>query len=296
MVLKKITEENSIEFINNFLDYLKMIDSNSVNNIITSDNPLCTRNNTGWYRYEDNKHTVNINVPNLLCAKSFVDRKMLDITSYYAFLALVVGHEFRHFLQGKCIFDGEEIEGYGQKDVLDAELMLYIRYFFDAYYLLNKGNVKYEVDAEKFGVVTGLKFMEENFPNIWSEKAMVKAVNFYATIQNNGFGEPTLPLGFDTTEDIINELTRRLDINGRVDDLTESLFVTSPYRYEVHERFGLDESKVLTPELIEQYRSLTNGSERDLLVTERIMSLLERPAYSLEEFPKLKKIYGPQYK
>lgn len=61
-------------------------------------------------------------------------------------------------MQGTVIYDDKTLEGFTKEDAIDAHLVMYIRYFFDAYYLLNKGNIKYEIDAEKFGVISGVKF------------------------------------------------------------------------------------------------------------------------------------------
>ena len=195
MFFKPINEKNTIEFVNDLLCYYSTIDKGSTNTILTSDDYESQRNNVGWYQHADNQHKIFVNVPNILYLKDVVDRGELDIDAYYAFTTLCTGHEFRHFLQGKCIWDGNEIDGYNQNDVLNSQLMLYIRYFFDAYYLLNKGNVKYEEDAEKFAIINGLQFLKNNFPNINAEQAMIDAVRYYAYLQSSGGIVSTLPTG-----------------------------------------------------------------------------------------------------
>lgn len=292
MYFKNIDEKSAIEFTENILDYYSKIDNGSVNTIYTSNDPESSRNNVGWYRYEDGLHKVNVNIPNILYARRAIEIGMMDNDGFYAFLALCTGHEFRHFRQGRCIYDGIEIDGYGQKDVFNAELMLYVRYFFDAYYLSNKKYVKYEVDAEKFAVENGVKFLQANFPEVNAEKAMTDAVNFYAGIQNQGrFASSTLPVGCESVSEILSELTERLDTNLREPYLLKTLFVHNPKFYSVHERFGLDGDEVVTPELLRDYAATKDGSKQDLMVVERILSQLEKPNESLEDFPQLKKTY-----
>lgn len=291
MAFNKIDEKTSINFVDDLLGYYSAIDNGSVNTILTSKDSEAQRDNVGWYQYVNNQHKLFINVPNVLCLKYAVDRGELDINAYYAFLTLCVGHEFRHFLQGKCIFEGMEIDGYGQSDVLNAQLMLYVRYFFDAYYLLNKGYVKYEEDAEKFAVMNGVEFLKNKFPYIDYEKAMIDAVSYYANIQSRGGIISTLPEGCGGIEEILSELDTRIRDNFRIKDLTQTLFVYNPKFYGNHGYFGLDEEKLLTDELIEKYSKISDGSKQDLLVVKAILTLLEKPTESLEEFPVLRKKY-----
>lgn len=291
MYFNNINEKNSILFIENLLEYYNTIDNGSINTILTSKDPESQRNNVGWYQYFDNQHKIFINVPNVLYLKYAIDRGELDYDAYYAFLTLCVGHEFRHFLQGRCIYEGAEIDGYGQKDVLNAQLMLYIRYFFDAYYLLNKGYIKYEEDAEKFAIINGIKFLKNNFPNINAEKAMVDAVRYYANLQSQDGIVPTLPEACNSIEEILSKIDIRIRDNLRINDLTKTLFVHNARYYGNHVYFGLDEDKLLTNELIEKYSKINDGSKQDLLVVKGILSLLEKPVESLEEFPILKKKY-----
>ena len=289
--MKEINEKNSIEFAKNLLDYYSEIDNGSINTILTSNDELEKRNNVGWYQHVDGKHKIFVNIPNILYLKKAVDRGIVTIDSYYAFIALCVSHEFRHYLQGKCIWDGEEIDGYGQKDVLNAQLMLYIRYFFDAYYLLNKGYVKYEEDAEKFAVINSIKFLKNSFPNIDIENATLNAVNYYAKIQSSYGGISTLPYGCKDTDEIISAIEKRIKDNYRINNLRDSLFVYNPNYYANHGYFGLDENKLLSDELIEKYSKLTDGNEQDMLVAKEILSSINKTVESLDDFPVLKKRY-----
>ncbi len=291
MYFKKIDEDRAVDFTRRLLDHYKKEDNGCVDKILTYQDIESNRNNVGWYQHVDDEHRLFINVPNVLCAEGAVEQGIIDYDAFYAFLALCTGHEFRHFRQGRVIYEGQEIDGYTQEDVLNSELMLYIRYFFDAYYLLNKGNVKYELDAEKFAIVNGVAYLKHNFPSINAEKAMLDAVNFYANIQVRGGVIPTLPLGCTSLEQVIQELQRRITLNERIKELDQTLFVHNPRFYQTHELFGLNEDEVLNDELIQSYYNEASGSKRDLLVVKRILSLLKRPEESLGDFPKLSKTY-----
>lgn len=291
MYFKELNEKNALCFARDLLKHYKKIDNNSIDTIYNSNNVECRRNNTGWYRYENNEHRIFINIPNIMYAKYAIERGEIGKDEFYAFLALCVGHEYRHFLQGRCIYDGKEFDGYGQHDVFNSELMLYVRFFFDSYYLLNKGNVKYEIDAEIFSILNGVKYLEERIPNMNAKRAFVGAVNFYGNIQRPNRSS-TLPWDCHSIDEIITDLSERIRYNRRNPNLVETLFVHNPNFYQVHERFGLDEDKVLTDELIDNYRIDTSGSSRDLLVVKKILSILDRPLESLADFPKLRKRYS----
>lgn len=291
MYFKTINEKDSIAFADDLLGYFSSIDDGSTNTVLTSRDPESQRNNVGWYQHIGDQHKVFINIPNILCLKHAVDRGLLDVDAYYAFLTLCVGHEFRHFLQGKCIWDGQEIDGYGQKDVLNAQLMLYIRYFFDAYYLLNKGYVKYEEDAERFAVINGIRFLKTYFPNMDVDKAMISAVRYYAHLQSQGGIISTLPEDCNSVEEIVSKIEERIKDNLRIGDLTRTLFVYNPRFYANHYFYGLDEDRLLTDELIEKYSRIADGSKQDLLVVKAILLSLKKPVESLEDFPILKMKY-----
>lgn len=291
MYFKKINEKMAVDFTDKLLDSYRKIDDRSINTILTHRDVEACRDNVGWYQHADTSHRIYINIPNILCAESAVERGKMDNDGFYAFLTLCVGHEFRHFLQGRVIYDGEEIDGYTQKDVLNAELMLYIRFFFDAYYLINKGYVKYEVDAEKFSVIKGIEYLKSEYPNMDAEKSMLDAVNFYADIQASGGVASTLPLGCNSLDEVIKELENKINNNERVPNLDETLFVHHPRFYQNHASFGLDEDMVITTKLLRDYYNESSGSQRDLMVVKRIISLLERPEESLDEFPHLRLSY-----
>lgn len=286
-----INEKQAVDFTKKLLDFYKTIDDGCCDTILTQRDIESKRNNVGWYQHVDNQHKLFINIPNILCAQFAVERGIIDYDGFYAFITLCTGHEFRHFLQGRVIFEGQEVDGYTQDDVFYSELMLYIRYFFDAYYLLNKGNVKYEVDAEKFSIINGIKYLKTNCPNMNAEKSMLDAINFYANIQTQGGIISTLPLGCTSIDEVIQELQKRIKNNERIPELDRTLFVHNPIFYQTHDSFGLNGDCVITKELLQEYYDEKSGSQRDRMVVQRIISLLEYPEESLEEFPQLKKRY-----
>ena len=291
MAYRNVSEKESILIANELLEYLSEIDTGSINNIIKNGDKDSYRDNVGWYQHTEGKHIINVNIPNILCYNNFINRRLVDTDSYYAFLTLCINHEFRHFMQGRCIWEDKEIDGYGQKDVLNAQLMLYVRYFFDAYYLLNKGYVKYEEDAEKFAVKNSIKFLKEKFPNMNVEKAIVDAVRIYANLQSRGGIISTLPCNCETIDQIISQIDERIEKNSRIKPLDDTLFVHNPAYYRNHIYFGLDEAKLLSSKLIDDYAELNDGSKQDLLVAKAILAQVQKPEESLDEFPTLKKHY-----
>lgn len=292
MYFKEINEEQAVNFVNELLNFYKSIDNGSHNVILTHRDIESRRNNAGWYQHDNNQHKIFINIPNILCVKFAIEKGIIDYDSFYALLTLVTGHEFRHFLQGRVIYEGQEINGYTQNDVFNSELMLYIRCFFDAYYLLNKGNIKYELDAERFSIINGIKYLNNNYPDMNAEKSMLEAINFYADFQSQGGIVQTLPFGCESIDEVIQELQNRIKNNERIPELNKTLFVYNPRFYRTHARFGLDENEVITNELLQEYYHEKTGNQRDLLVVKRIISLLEYPEESLEEFPQLRKRYN----
>lgn len=292
MYFNDIDEKSSIAFVDDLLGYYSSIDNGSINRILTSKDEESRRNNVGWYQHNGTDHKIFINVPNMLNFTYAVDRGIVDSDAYYAFLTLCVGHEFRHFQQGRCIWEGKDLDGFDSQDALNSQLVLYVRYFYDAYYLLNKGYVKYEEDAEKFAVQSGLAFLKNNFPNMNAEKAMVDAVRYYAFLQEWGGITPTLPKNCNSTKEILTKIDERISANLRNRHLTQTLFVYNPRFYENHFNFGLDEKKLLTDDLIERYYRMSDGSKQDLLVANAILASLEKPVESLKDFPSIKeKVY-----
>ena len=291
MLRNNVDEKTSISLANELLEHLSKFQSGSKNIILTSDDPECLRDNVGWYQHIGDEHIININIPNILCYNMFIDKGLVDTNSYYAFLSLCVGHEFRHFMQGGCIWEKREIDGYGQNDVINAQAMLYVRKFFDAYYLLNKGFVKYEEDAEKFAVKNALEFLKTKFLDMDVEKAIVDAVRMYANIQSQGGIISTLPCNCENIDEIVSQLDERIEKNTRITPLSDALFVYNYKYYANHNYFALDENMLLTEKLIEDYGNLNDGSKQDILVAKSILSQIQKVEESLDEFPTLKEHY-----
>lgn len=285
-----LVEKKVYSFVQDYMDYLKQSNDNFKLNMYTSNDPESMRDNSGWYQYNKG-HIINLNVFNMTCAANFIGCGLPDIDSFFAFITLVVGHEHRHFNQGTCIYDGKKVEGFTQNDAIAAHLMMYIRYFFDAYYLLNKGHIKYEVDAERFGVIEGVKFLSDYNPEMDAKEAMKNASNFFAELTARGFGEPTLPRNCCSYDELVKRLDENINNNSRDNDLRKTLRVYLDKFYGNHVYYGLNEDLVITKDLLKEYKELDNGFDKDLLVANRILELLEKPEESLEQFPRIREMY-----
>ncbi len=291
MYFRKVGEKESIDFVRNVLDFYSTRNRGSTNVILTSADVESNRNNAGWYNHNHYNHQVFINIPNILLLNGAIDKGYIDNDTYYAFLTLCVGHEFRHFLQGKCIWDDESVDGYNKEDAFNTELMLYISSFFDGYYKLNKGYIKSEEDAEKYAIQEGIAYLKENYPGFEAEAAMMQAIKYYAYIQSCGSGVSTLPRNCNSIKEVISFLDRRMEENLRISNLRKTLSVYNPILYLNHIGFSLNKNKLLTPQLIDTYPMLHNGSAQDLLVVAAILSQIKRAKESLNEFPDLQKVF-----
>ncbi len=286
--LERIDEEIVTAFVYDLLDYYQKFDDNSINVVHGSDENI-PRNNAGWYHYKDEMHYIHINVPNILNLKNAVDAGLLTTRDFYSFVSLIVGHEFRHFLQARFAMDGIPIEGYTKKDILLNELIIYIKMFFDRYYQLNKGFIKCEEDAEKFAVKNSLEFLSNYYPELEPEVSIVRAVNFYARLHTRAGMISTVPGGSKSVDEILTRIEEHIKKNLRIPDLSKTLTVADPRHYEVHDYFGLNREAMMTPEFLRKYRSIFNGSKQDLLVVRRILNAINNPLESLESFPEMRK-------
>lgn len=294
MELKEFGEANAIAFTKNLLEYYFQGDNKAVINLYTSKDPESARDNVGWYLCEDKVHKLNYNIENILCARFGMQRGEIDLAGFYAFLTLCVGHEYRHYLQGTCIYDGNTMENFDQVDSFNSEIMMCIRQFYDAYYLMNKGYVKYELDADRFAIIEGVKYLKDNYPNIDAEKSMVDAVNFYAGCQYRGGAVlPTLPLGCDTYEQIVTAIADKIRVNKRL-SLEESLFVYNPACYLNHEKYGYDEEKIINQGFVDEYNKLSNGNQKDLLLIKNLLLASSKPYDAIKTYPQLSKKYKSQ--
>ncbi len=283
MKFDKTDEKSIINFIHELLDYYAKIDNHSKNIIYTSDS-LPLKNNMGWYHYTNNEHQIHINVQNILALK----RKIINVNEFYAFIAICVTHEFRHFLQARYIKDGVKLEGYNKRDILATESLLYIKLFFDRYYILNKGFIKMESDADKFAIENAFEFLNKYYPEIEAEKSIINAVNYYAYLQKQEGIALTVPAGRESVEDILYTLDYYGRTNLRIPDLNRTLVADSSINIAIQEYLGLDTSKLLTEELINKYNHMKSGTRQDLLVAESIIEVIDKKEKSLESFPTLK--------
>ncbi len=288
MTLRNINKKNVAAFIDELFDYYCLIDSNYEKVIYTKNSP---RNNAGWYHYYQGKHLININIPNIMTLTSLINNKSFNNIDFYTFVAFIVGHEYRHFLQTRYAKEGVYYEGCHESDILADELVIYIKMFFDQYYLLNKGFIRFEEDAEAFAIKNTLSFFKDNYSNIDSEKALINVLNYYARMQERAGIISTIPLFFNGIDDVLNRIDERIKNSRRIPSLNATLDVKNPICYEVQKMFDLDKEKMLSKLMIARYESLDDGYMQDLLVAKKILSLISYPEKSLEAFPALKKIY-----
>ena len=289
--LKEINDEEVSRFVHELLDYYGTIDRNSIN-VIYEPGEKALRCNAGWYHYKNGKHYICINIPNILALKSACAKGFITIKDFYAFTTICVSHEFRHFLQARYIKDGIPLDGYSEDDILEGEAIAYIKTFFDRYYLLNKGFIKSEEDAEKFAIQNGVKVLKKYYPELEPESSIVNAVNHYAKLQINAGVISTVPLGCKTIDEILLKIEDHINNSRRIPDLNKTLSVENPIHYEIQKYYKLNHDKLFTRELFEKYNSLENASKQDLLVIKKILSSISGPKKSLKYFPELKKKYG----
>ena len=116
-------------------------------------------------------------------------------------------------------------------------------------------------------------------------------VRYYSQFQSNMGIVSTLSEDCNSVEEVLSKIDDRIRDNFRIKDLTQTLSVHNPKFYNNHEYYGLNEEELLTDDLIERYSKINDGSKQDILVAKAILSSLEKPVESLEEFPVLKKRY-----
>lgn len=285
---KKVDQFEAVNYVRDLLDNYQGPYDEYSRIIITNDNIDSRRANTGWYRHVNNRHQLFINVPNIL---KIAEVTKLNKKQTYALLTLCCGHEYRHYLQGKVAYDDERVEGFDQNDAFNDELMMYIRCFYDLYYLKNKNSVKSEIDAELFAIAKGYRYLKGLFPKDDVEKIMSKAIDSYAKIQNSGVIASTLPIGLKKLVDVYDYLLHQLESNNRIANLSKTLLVHNSKLKNIHISYGLNESKLLSSKLMNSYACEKKGEVRDRMVVKGILSSLKYPEESLEEFPRINEKY-----
>lgn len=255
------------------LEYYSDIDNHSKNIILTSRDNMSHKSSVGWYKYVGKEHFIYINIPKI---KSLCSNKDL-----YAYLTLCAGHEFRHFLQGRVIWD-KQISDYSIEEATQEQILLYISMFYDAYYYYNRQYLKYELGAFKFAIVNGMIYLKEKFPNMDVETSMLNAVKLYFKIDDINECK--------SIDDVIATLDNRMEENIRINDLSKTLTVYNSKVYANHGYYGLKDN-LLNQELINNYNSLESGSDKDYLIFKTILSSLDKPVDSLKKYPMLKTKY-----
>lgn len=292
MKTNDITEEKVIFLIKKILNYnQKLADSPYRVKIITSQDELSKVNIVSWYRYVNGAHKLYFNVPKILSLALGVKRNLIDNNTFYTLVTLIVEHEYRHLQQGKVSLGEKNLRDYSEMDAYNMELMMYIRHFYDNYYLKNRAYVKYELDAEKFAVVNGVNFWRKASPKHDAEKLLVDAVNYLGLLQSKEQSS-TLPTRKESLKEIIEDIDKRIMANLRIWELNETLTVSNPSCYRNQKLFGLHNEKVLSQELSDAYFEELRGCKQDELIVNRIIDSLDYPAKSLKSFPALQRKYN----
>lgn len=285
---KKINEKDVVEFSHNLLDYYSEIDNHFTGRVLESGTETLKRK-SGWYQYQDGSHVININVPNIMRLKD-ASVASLDEEGFYGFLTFIVGHEYRRFLQARHNKDGVEIGGYSDKDILNDELIFFIKMFFDEYYIANKGFFKPEVDADKFALEHGWGYLTY-FPELDVNWALGNAADFYARLQHRASSNnsSTIPIGFSSLDEIVAYMERHISLNLRCFSIESTLDSKNPDCLGMQRFYDISREKILDEKLIKEYRQLTNGTMRDLLIANEIIKKINNPEEALETFPEMRK-------
>lgn len=281
MFFNNKNERNTLLFIRDLISYLEEIDDTKlrINNLSKRDK-LSSKKNFGWYKYVGREHNLTFNIPYILSYVNHLKDKM-DTETYYAFLTLIVIHEYRHYMQGAAIYNNKQVDELSQDDILNTERILLIKFFYDAYYYLNKNDFKYELDALKYAIITGTKYLDEKYPNINASRAMLNALKIYEK-------------EFATT-DAVTKIDEKMKSASRV-DLNDSLIVVNPKIYGNHGYYGLEHDKLFTEDLISQYATEEDVLKKDKILYDAILSSCTKPYDVVTKYPALRKEYIENYR
>lgn len=288
-------DESSIKnYLNDYMDYLKTRDNTVKTIFVGPEDEESERNAGAWYNREPETgdHRIFFNMPNLDCLLYYLANNEISIDQFFGILTLFVGHEYRHFEQGRCMWDGKCVDGFNLQDGLETQMVLYIRYFFDVYYSRNKGYLKCEEDAELFAIKNGIDFIKDKFPRINAEKAILDSANFIGSLNGEiaAIGG-TLPYHSDSIDELVKELNRRIEENYRHPWLPATLRVSSLERLALQVKYGIDYEALMTDEFIYGYKDLKGGYNMDLYVVKRLLGIVNDKEKSLREFNILKDKY-----
>lgn len=290
-----IIDRNTIKrYLSDYLDYLSVRDNNFKTIFVDETNLESTRNVAAWYnRHPDTgEHRIFLNMVNLSALFYYLSEGHISVDQFFAVLTLMAGNEYRHFEEGRCMWDGVSKEGFTEQDGLETQMVLYIKYFFDIYYRRNKGYLKFEEDAVLFSIKNGIEYIKNRFPNVDAEKAILDAVNFLGSL--NGKIESvgaTYPYHSESLEELIQELNSRIEKNYRHPWLPATLRASSIERLDLQAEYGIDYEAFMTDEFIYGYKDIGNGYNKDLYVVKKILDTVNDKEKSLKEFNILKVKY-----
>lgn len=290
-----IIDENTIRrYLSDYLDYLSVRDDNFKRVFVECDDPESSRNVGAWYnRHPDTEeHRIFLNLGNLDYLLYYLLNGQIDVDEFFGIMTLLAGHEYRHFEQGRCMWDGKEINGFTTQDGFETQLILYIRYFFDVYYIRNKAYLKCEEDAELFSIKNGIEFIKDKFPNVDAEESILKSANFIGALPGKEQSyKSTMPYHSDSIDDLIKELNRRIDENYRHPWLPATLRASSDVRLDLQREYGIDWHSLMSDEFIYGYKDIEGGYNKDLYVVKKILDTVNDKEKSLREFNILKGKY-----
>lgn len=290
-----IIDENTIRrYLSDYLDYLSVRDNNFKRIFIENGDSEGLRNAGAWYnRHPDTgEHRIFLNLSNLDYLLYYLSENEIGADEFFGILTLMAGNEYRHFEEGRSMWDGVPKEGFTLQDGLETQMVLYIRYFFDVYYKRNKGYLPFEENAVLFSIKNGIDFIKEKFPNVDAEKAILDSVNFLGSLHGEIAADGnTYPYHSDSIDDLIKELNRRIDENYRHPWLPATLRASSEARLALQREYGIDWRSFMSDEFIYGYKDIEGGYNKDLYVVKKILDTVNDKEKSLREFNILKGKY-----
>lgn len=178
------------------------------------------------------------------------------------------------------------------QDGFETQLILYIKYLFEVYYIRNKGYLKCEEDAELFAIKRGIEFYKMRFPKIDAKDVFLRSAIFLGSLNGELSSEyATMPTKVTSFDELVSELDRRIDAGYRHPWLPATLRATSFKQRELGESYGIDYSFLMSDEFIYGYKDLNSGYERDLFVVKKLLDSVNDPFKSLQDFNLIKEKY-----
>lgn len=289
-----IDDSTVVNYLSDLIDYYKVRDNNFKTIFLSDEDKESSKSVSAWYNHEilTGEHTIFFNLCNFRSLFYCLSTGLIDINEFFGILTLIAGHEYRHFEQGRSMFDKKEVSGFTFQDGLETQTVLYIANFFDMYYLINKGNLKCEEDAELFAIKNGIEFMKNKIPDIDAKKAILGAAKFLANLYKDSSFMSTMPDQSDSIDILIKKIELRIEKNDRQQFLPKAMRVVDPACFGFHEKYNLDYYKLMSNyDFLSEYAYTSDGAKRDMLVAKRILGLVNDPVDSLNEVNILKERY-----